>query len=138
MARPQVPLSDARLSSPRRLTHVQLHPEMPSEPSLQRQPLHRQGIGAHIALISPTHREVREVLVYGPDIVRKAFDIAAGRRADLRMLTVGDTDWNDERIRVLPVQPYDKIPDLLSAADVFVQANRSDGCPATLLEAMAC
>lgn len=103
------------------------------------------GLGADASLILAAARQEREK---GLDVLLEVFPsvlhevpnatlVVAGRegnqtallRAAASRLGVGDA------VRFLGQR--DDVPDLLSAADVFVLPSRREGCPGVLLEAMA-
>ncbi len=73
----------------------------------------------------------------GFDVVRR---IANSVGPDVQMVAAlpGGSAPTERAIRVLSDIPYEQMPDLYNACDVFLLPSRDEGCSYSLLEAMAC
>ena len=106
------------------------------------------GLGdAEVLLFSRGFRDV-----YGFDTFVEALALARVRRPKLRALVLGDAAAPEaaaaralvrgrgigDIVTFVPPLPHRRMPRIYAAADLFVQTNRSDECPASLLEALSC
>ncbi|MBU1190598.1 MAG: glycosyltransferase family 4 protein [Gammaproteobacteria bacterium] len=64
--------------------------------------------------------------------------VFAGRRVRDYLLHTEGPDVNFERVRFLDFVPYEEMPKLYNLAELFVNPAYYEGCPGTLLQAMAC
>jgi glycosyltransferase involved in cell wall biosynthesis len=64
--------------------------------------------------------------------------VFAGRRVRDYLLHTEGPDVNLDRVRFLDFVPYEEMPKLYSLAELFVNPAYYEGCPGTLLQAMAC
>jgi glycosyltransferase involved in cell wall biosynthesis len=107
----------------------------------------RRSLGwrdAHIALATRSWEEI-----YGHDVLLEAFHWAHARNPRLRLVLLGDGSLStsilqfirdrglDEVIHRPGRVPYDRIPEYMRAADLYVSAAQSDGTSISLVEAMA-
>jgi glycosyltransferase involved in cell wall biosynthesis len=98
-------------------------------------------------IVLSTRRHVERC---GVEYLIRAVPQILKRDANARFLIVGDgplLDYHkslarrlgvEEEVRFLDWVPNDRLPKILSAADVYVSTSFSDGTSASLLEAMAC
>lgn len=86
--------------------------------------------------------------VKGVDVLLRAIAMVAAKRPDIKVLLVGESGTEDERLVLLASElhisgkvewcrtvHHDEIPRLLGKADVFVLPSRNEGLPLALLEA---
>lgn len=64
--------------------------------------------------------------------------VFAGRRVRDYLMHTEGPDVNLDRVRFLGFVPYEEIPELYNLAELFVNPAYYEGCPGTLLQAMAC
>jgi len=64
--------------------------------------------------------------------------VFAGRRVRDYLLHTEGADVNLDRVRFLDFVPYEEMPKLYNLAELFVNPAYYEGCPGTLLQAMAC
>ena len=64
--------------------------------------------------------------------------VFAGRRARDYLLHTEGPDVNLDRVRFIDFVPYEELPKIYNVAELFVNPAYYEGCPATLLQAMAC
>ena len=62
----------------------------------------------------------------------------AGRRVRDYLLHTEGPDVNLDRVRFIDFVPYEELPKLYNLAELFVNPAYYEGCPGTLLQAMAC
>ncbi len=78
------------------------------------------------------------------DVMLRAFDRARASRPDLRLLVVGDGPSRTaleqsapEGVTFTGPVPYERVPEALAAADVFITASTSEVLPMSMIEALA-
>ena len=78
------------------------------------------------------------------EVMLQAFRIASASRPELRLLVVGDGPGRagaqasaPEGVTFTGPLPYARVPDALSAADVFITASTSEVLPMSMIEALA-
>jgi glycosyltransferase involved in cell wall biosynthesis len=64
--------------------------------------------------------------------------VFAGRRVPDYLRHTEGADVNFDRVKFIDFVPYEELPKLYNLAELFVNPAYYEGCPATLLQAMAC
>lgn len=76
--------------------------------------------------------------IKGADRLSKAIEIAGEDKVKSIFIGSGKVIPNCKGILIQDKQPHDVIPEILSAADVFVLPTLAEGCCNAIIEAMAC
>jgi teichuronic acid biosynthesis glycosyltransferase TuaC len=74
----------------------------------------------------------------GANRLSKAIEGLGGDRVKSIFIGSGDIRPDCEGILLCGSQPHDRVPELLSAADIFVLPTLAEGCCNAIIEAMAC
>jgi glycosyltransferase involved in cell wall biosynthesis len=85
-----------------------------------------------------------------PDVVLRAFERLADDHPEMRLYFCGDGSMREsledrverkrlgDRVEFLGYVPYEEMPAMYRAADVFVLPSRTEGFPRTVMESLAC
>lgn len=88
--------------------------------------------------------------MYGVDVLAEGFVQAAWERPELHLVMLGRGSLEgklqaifrrggmEDRVSFLGIVPYDALPDVYRAADLYITASRTDGSSVSLMEALAC
>jgi glycosyltransferase involved in cell wall biosynthesis len=93
--------------------------------------------------ISNENRKIRLVSTSWSSNRMKGFDVYEylDKHLDFSKYTysfIGNTPISFKNISVIPVQPSEKIADILRSSDIYITASRKDPCSNSLIEALSC